>query len=59
MGKITEISYTRTINLGNYESVRVGGTADVDEGEDADVILEMLKDWAYGRLKLETEFPKR
>ena len=53
--KITQITYGKTINIGNYQSIRVDFTADVDPptinkstgasqpGDDADGVLELLK----------------
>ena len=32
--KIVEVTYGRTFNLGNYESLRLEMKASVDEGED-------------------------
>ena len=40
---ITSVSYGRTINMGNYESVRIDLTACVPEGEDWHEVLEDLK----------------
>ena len=41
--KITKVSYGRTINMGNYESVRIDLTADVPLGEDHQDVIEELK----------------
>lgn len=32
--KITVVTYSRTINLGNYESKRLEATCEIDDGED-------------------------
>ncbi len=40
--KITEASYGRTFNLGDYESLRVDMKASVDEGEDPQVVVSKL-----------------
>lgn len=48
--RITSITYGRTINVGNYESVRIDLTARVDAGEDWH---EVLKDLKGELLKLE------
>ena len=40
--KINEVSYGRTFNLGNYESLRVEMKASVDEGEDAKEVAAKL-----------------
>lgn len=42
--KITGISYGKTINIGNYQSIRVEFTASVDPDEYADVVLATLKE---------------
>lgn len=41
--KITSVSYGRTINMGNYESVRVDLTATVAASDDWRDVLEDLK----------------
>jgi len=41
--KITEISYGRTFNLGNYEVSRIDMTAEVLEGEDHSEAMAKLK----------------
>ena len=40
--KVNEVSYGRTFNLGNYESLRVEMKASVDEGEDPKVVAGQL-----------------
>jgi hypothetical protein len=40
---IKSVSYGRTINMGNYESVRVDLVASVPAGEDWREVLEDLK----------------
>jgi len=42
--KITKVNYGRTINMGNYESVRIDLTADIEEGENWREALETLKE---------------
>ena len=53
---ITSISYGITVNLGNYQSARLDLTARVNEGENPEDILEMLKDEVNEKLgkKLKT-----
>ena len=41
--RVTEITYGRTINLGNYESERIDMTAQVDEDETAEDALALLE----------------
>ena len=41
--QITQVNYGRTINMGNYESVRLDLTAKVNQGEDYKQVLEELK----------------
>jgi len=41
--QITQVNYGRTINMGNYESVRLDLTAKVNQGEDYKEVLEELK----------------
>lgn len=40
--KVIEVSYGRTFNLGNYESLRVEMKASVDEGEDPKEVATKL-----------------
>jgi len=40
--KITEVSYRRIFNLGNYESVTVALTAVVNDGEDTQEVIDAL-----------------
>jgi hypothetical protein len=40
--KIIEVSYGKTFNAGNYESIRVDMKASVDEGEDVHVVTALL-----------------
>jgi hypothetical protein len=40
--KVIEVSYGRTFNTGNYESLRVDMKASVDEGEDCQVVAGKL-----------------
>ena len=41
--KITEITYHRTFNLGNFNSERIGVKVDINEGESASEALETAK----------------
>ena len=41
--KITEITYNRTFNLGNYNSERIGVKFDINDGESASEALELAK----------------
>ena len=40
--KVNEVSYGRTFNLGNYESLRVEMKASVDDGEDPKEVAKKL-----------------
>lgn len=40
---IIEVVYGRTINIGNYESVRIEYKARVKEGQTAEKVMEALK----------------
>lgn len=42
--KIKEVSYGRTINVGEYETVRIEYRADVPDGMDHVEVLDDLKD---------------
>lgn len=53
--KITSVSYGKTINMGNYESVRLDLTARVDDGESWKDVLDELKG---EMLKLEKQTKK-
>jgi putative lipoic acid-binding regulatory protein len=55
--KITEVRLDRTFNMGNYQSVRVGFTASVDEdqGDNVQKALDILDREAHEfRNSLET-----
>lgn len=41
--RITSVSYSRLVGLGNYENERVGATADVEQDEDWEHVLIALK----------------
>lgn len=43
--KIRLIRYSKTKNIGNYESVRVEAEAEVDDNEDPTAVFEDLKKW--------------
>ena len=48
--KITSVSYTKLQTLHGYNNERVGATAEVEEGENPDMVLNLLKDWVNGHL---------
>jgi hypothetical protein len=54
--RITAVSYGRTVNMGNYESVRFDLTAEVREDQDW---YEVLDDLRKEALKLEKETKKQ
>lgn len=41
--KITQITYGKTINIGNYQLVRLDFTAEVEPGCDERAVLHVLK----------------
>jgi hypothetical protein len=47
---ITSVTYSRLRSFGNYENATVTATAVVKEGEDAQVVLDGLRDWVHERL---------
>ena len=53
--KITEVSYRRIFNLGNYESVTVALTAAVNDGEESQVVIDALAaealEWRKSKVK--------
>lgn len=53
--KIDTISYTEKFNKGNYESVEVGFTAAVEEGESAIDVLHTLKALSHNFFHSETQ----
>lgn len=48
--KIETITYKRVKNLGNYQSETFEVTATVEEGEEAHIVAEALKNFVYGQL---------
>lgn len=40
--KIKEVTIERTFNLGNYENVKPGVTATIEEGEDPKEVMKIL-----------------
>lgn len=52
--KITTITYSRTRNLGKYNSVKVEASIEVDEEEsDADEAYQRLREWVLFKLDRE------
>ncbi len=47
--KITQVTYGQTVNTGNYSSMRLEATAEVDEGDDAAFVMAELR--AFIRLQ--------
>lgn len=41
--RITQVSYTRLINLGDFENCRIGAEAQVDPGDDPVMVVEQLR----------------
>lgn len=48
--RITTITYSRTINLGNFESKKLEATCDVDETEDPSEASDALRVWVLAEL---------
>jgi hypothetical protein len=56
--KITEITMGRTINVGNYESVRIDLTAEVVEGDEFALVITQLKAMlAIQEAQIRKEYP--
>lgn len=47
---ITSIVYSRTRNLGNYESVKIEATIEVTDEADTDEAYAALRDWVLSKL---------
>ena len=52
-----ELRYDRTVNLGNYESVKLGITLSLVDGEKAADAFQMAKKFVEGRLPKQEEQP--
>ncbi len=48
--RITTLTYSRTINMGNFESKRLEATCDVDETENPSEASDDLRNWVLGEL---------
>ncbi len=48
--KITEISYSFTQNIGNYQGQKLGATASVLPGQDPEEIFIKLQNWVIEHL---------
>lgn len=59
MSEVATITYSRTKNLGNYESEKLEVTVSLHEGADHASELEDLKRWVCGKLKVKenTDIP--
>ena len=49
--RITTITYSRTVNLGNYNSKKLEATAEVDNGEDPTEVSDKLRAWLVKELQ--------
>ncbi len=49
--RITQVTYRRVANLGNYETAAMEAVAAVNEGEDPAEVMTALKQWVEGRIK--------
>ena len=43
MAKYKELTYQKTVNLGNYESEKIGITVTLEEGDNIDLCFEKIK----------------
>lgn len=50
MSRITTITYSRTVNHGNYESEKLEATVELEEGTDPDHEFERLKAFVLRKL---------
>lgn len=50
MSRITTITYSRTKNLGNYESEKLEVALELEEGQDPNIEAERLKVWVLEKL---------
>ncbi len=51
MLKITQVTYRRVANLGNYETAAMEAIAAVNEGDDPAETMSALKKWVEDRVK--------
>lgn len=49
--KIKTILYSRTVNLGNYESKRLEATCEINDGEDPSAACDELRTWVIAELQ--------
>lgn len=47
---ITEITYRKVMNLGNYETEAVEVKASVEDGQDSIAVFNYLRQWSKDRL---------
>lgn len=52
---ITSVSYSRLVSTGDYENEKVGAVANVDDGQDAAVVLSELRAWVNEGLTLDSK----
>ncbi len=53
MSKTKTVTYSRTRNLGDFNSVKMEATIELDDGEDRDERYADLRQWVLGRLRAE------
>jgi hypothetical protein len=53
--RISQVTFARTLNLGNFNSVKVECTVDLEPGDDADVATQMGKQYIGKQLRLKAE----
>lgn len=49
---ITEITYRRVKNIGNYETETVEAKAFVEDGQPASAVFDYLRQWTLDRLNM-------
>lgn len=53
--QITSVSYSRLVSTGDYENEKIGATANVDDGQDAAMVLDELRAWVNEGLTLNSK----
>jgi|WetSurMetagenome_2_1015567.scaffolds.fasta_scaffold68450_2 hypothetical protein len=57
--KIKQVEYSKTFNIGNYESLRIGLVAEVEQGENEREVLQRLNERVHAlRDTLSSQYKK-
>lgn len=56
--KIKQVSYQRTINLGNYETVRLGAEAELSHDDNPQECYKKLKSWIDSECKVYKDYAR-